>query len=216
MRLCNTRLLSTLFYGAVGSVCVADVVPFRDEYPLKSHRLMSGGSATIAVSEQRVDASGWVEFDVRFSLQDGTGKVFNPFFNPLLPLPASVAVYDADHRYLGNCVELPVGSRRRAGPDDRVQIWPGGYAGARLRRPAGALPSGQPGKPLPPGKYYVQAIFYSGFVTFGEAADGDEGPAVAHAFADPEINFDRSELFRSNVVEIELLPPPAPATRPAG
>lgn len=57
---------------------------------------------------------------------------------------------------------------------------------------------------LPPGKYYVQAVFYRAFITFTVA----EQPKTLNEVDAFYRAFDRRELFRSNVVEIELLPAP--------
>jgi hypothetical protein len=58
-------------------------------------------------------------------------------------------------------------------------------------------------KPLPPGRYYLQAIFYNAFIGKVGATGQVIRPDHAEVLKD---SFDTTELFRSNIVEIELKP----------
>jgi hypothetical protein len=136
--------------------------------------------------------------------------VFNPFFRGGIPLPATIAVFDAERKYVGTYLG-PGRSRQNPGKHDWVYLQSGGYVGRTHSLVAGRVPNtpsaSSSNPPLPPGKYYLQAIFNRGFVNFRSDVDlSKAGPAeIGETLIKLFDAYDRTEAFRSNVVEIELV-----------
>lgn len=190
------------------------------------------------------------EFLVTLRFKNTSGHaydIFNPSLNSLIRRPAVVAIFDAEGRYIGDLSE-GAGSSVRLGLEfgDWCRIDAGEEREVTLSCMAGVVRKTRylyPEVGLPPGKYYLQAIYFDFFASScpwhrpanpcgrlngvldrdGEIqlppkAVGDlrrtHPEVIAKAEEDWRSKYDGSVLFRSNVVEIEFLPPPAEAPRP--
>jgi hypothetical protein len=123
--------------------------------------------------------------------------VYNPFFGGLTPSPGQLAIYDAEKRYLG---ELKYDTSSHRGPSDAdwVYLCAGAYLGTKIGFGAGYLPGPEfshMGNLLPAGRYYIQVILYQAFLTHKDI----------YFRGDFYKTFDKSELCRSNAVEVELI-----------
>ena len=180
---------------------------FREEYPLKlgaSHR----GRAELEAPDSIVTGERF-PVDLRFECTGGLTHVFNPFFNTLIPYSVAIVIYDSEQNYIGNYLARSEWeSRTWPTRNDWVAV-PGGRSsvGAHLELIAGHVPntpSASVEHPLPPGTYYLQAIYFNAFIGLNRAEDRIFGP---HESRELMHHFDTGELFRSNVVKITLLPP---------
>jgi hypothetical protein len=203
MRLMIAAVLLTLGAGSLA----AQTAP---EWTGEPRDLDSGsqrGSATISADKQSVTVGETFSVDIRFLNGGGGDEFYNPFLRGLTPLPARLAIFSSDHKYLGDLIERQEVSRRTLSADDWTFIPSLCYVGCAERLTAGYVPTTAEGgsRTLPPGEYYVQMIYFKAFLAENPARLGrrpleDE----AKAFRQFEKNFDRAELFRSNVVKIRF------------
>ena len=132
--------------------------------------------------------------DVRFQTT-ASGYFYNLFFDSWIPFPGHLTIFDSDGRYL---YALPAWchlSSSRSPVKDDWHFISNGYVGTFRQIVAGRLPCGDSGgesNDLPPGKYYIQMIYRERFVL----PKGSHPASVQKAF---------DELFRSNVIELEVL-----------
>jgi hypothetical protein len=175
-------------------------VPFKEAYSLE-HSVGPEGSAILTLANTKLKVGEKFMVDIRFEDGGVGGSVFNPFFNPLLPAPAALVMYNAKKEFVGNYLAPTSGSRSTPGSAD-YPFLPGNdcYVGVKLTFWAGHG-TGFEGKSMPPGKYYLQVVFYRAFVTFNPTTRPAKTLGDIRHFYD---GFDRGELFRSNIVEIEL------------
>jgi hypothetical protein len=138
---------------------------------------------------------------ITFHNTGGGAYFFNPFFNALIDLPAELAIFDSRKEYIGNLLYWEGGSRRTPGRDDWTFIW-GGFVGTSIERMAGYVPGtkyGSAGSLLPPGTYYIQMIYYGVFLRpYHKVLKYEQQIDKWQAS-------DRKELFRSNVVKVDLV-----------
>jgi len=175
-------------------------VKYIESQPLKlgSYR----GYARLSVNKTTVKLGGQFNIDIRFVNNSSGDYFYNPFFNRVIPLPAQLAIFDKDKKYLGDLIDQsgsPVTARRAAmSTNDWVFIPSGGYLGVTF----GPIQAGNtpafPRQTLKAGDYYLQMIFYKGFVEANRA--NAEKPSI-NVFLK---GFSRKELFRSNVVKIRI------------
>ena len=172
---------------------------------LDSHS--SRGSATITVDQQSVALGEPFSVDVRF-LNSGAGDEFyNPFLRGRTPLPAMLAIFSSDHKYLGDLITRDEVSRRTLSAEDWTFIPSLCYVGSVETLTAGYVAATTEGgsRTLPPGEYYVQMIYFKSFLAQNPAKlerkplEGEE-----KVFRQFEKSFDRAELFRSNVVKVRF------------
>jgi hypothetical protein len=169
---------------------------FREQVNLESGR----GYAELEVKDPVLRRGRQFTIRITFHNNGGGASFFNPFFNRLIDLPAQLAIFDSQKEYIGNLLNWEGGSRRTPGRDDWTFIW-SGFVGTNIERTAGYVPGtkyGSSGSLLPPGTYYIQMIYYGVFLhpphELKYKQDIDEWKA-----------FDKKELFRSNVVKVDLV-----------
>lgn len=160
------------------------------------------GSATIKAPNVPIRVGEKFDLELRFANQSSEWTFFNPFFERELPVPAALAVYDAEKKYVGNYFAFHRRRQRDAEERHWVLIPRGGFVGTTFELLAGRLPGTNTATPsLLPGKYYLQAIFFNGFIGKDSARRTFVRPEDGNQIAE---HFDTHELFRSNVIEIEL------------
>jgi len=167
----------------------------------------SRGSATISVDTQSVTLGEPFSADIRFLNSGGGEEFYNPFFGVQTPLPARLAIFSSDHKYLGDLIERDEASRKMLSVEDWTFLPSLCYVGCVQRLTAGYIPATaeSASRTLPPGEYYVQVIYLKGFLAKNPARlerrplEDDEKLLLRF-----EKEFDRAELFRSNVVKVRF------------
>ncbi|HZF00502.1 MAG TPA: hypothetical protein VE344_01260 [Methylomirabilota bacterium] len=186
----NRNISRTVFiifllpFFVVGTVTVfgSDNFPFVEKHDLDSGSFR--GYSTLTIEKTTIQSGQLFSIDVKFFNNSGGDYFYNPFFDRLIPLPAQLAIYDNDKKYLGDLIEFEGGSQRMVGANDWTRISSLCYVGATLN--ANISNSA-------PGDYYVQVIFYKSFIA----------PASTSA-QEFYKKFDHAELFRSNSVKIRI------------
>jgi hypothetical protein len=162
------------------------------------------GEAMLSVKPLKLRAGEKVAIDITYASRSSGHQVFNPFFSANLPPPAALMVYDAEKQVIGNYLAQRGESLKSAGKDDWVYLpAPNARVGTVLSQVAGQVPETQwarASRRLPPGRYYVQVVFYDGFFSFNNRTRPGDLEAIARFYN----TFDRREALRSNVVEIEI------------
>jgi len=155
-----------------------------------------GGHAALTTDKTTVKLGETFTVDIRF-FSESPGDYYNTYFNGLIPVPAKLAIFDSDKKYLGDLIEFIGGSRRRASSHDWTYIPSQCYVGTFLHPfIAGYIPS-QSRYKLPDGDYYLQMIYNKTFI-LPRPADTD------HVAVWSDKRLDR-ELFRSNVVKVRFV-----------
>jgi hypothetical protein len=206
MRLIIAALWLTLGVGSLA----AETAP---EWTGEKRDLDSGscrGSATISADKESVPLGEMFSVDVRFLNKSNGETFYNPFLLDKGPLPVELAIYDADHKYLGHLFPTHLYESSADG-NDWIFIPSLCYVGCSVKFMAGNVPEvaerGGSGL-LPPGEYCVQMIYFKAFLARNPAKrerrplEDDE-----KMFRQFEKNFDRAELFRSNVVKVRFTKP---------
>lgn len=166
---------------------------FADQYDLDLPSCK--GTAALSVSTNVMSAGARYTASLVFINSSTGSTLYNPFFNDLLPLPAQLALYDADHVYIRDLWLFTGGSRRGGTPNDWAFVPTGGHAGCSK--------SFRLSDRLAPGTYFLQAIYYRAFITLGP-------PLTGTLSLDQYRAFDYAELFRSNLVEVKITKGEAP------
>jgi len=203
MRLIIAAVWLTLGVGSLA----AETAP---EWAGEKRDLNSGssrGSATITVDPQSVALGGPFSVDIRFLNSGGGEEFYNPFLGVQTPLPARLAIFSSDHKYLGDLIERDEASRKMLSVEDWTFLPSLCYVGCVQRLTAGYIPATaeSASRTLPPGEYYVQVIYLKGFLAKNPARlerrplEDDEKLLLRF-----EKEFDRAELFRSNVVKVRF------------
>lgn len=190
----NIKFIFTLLAILACSAAYAQQakVEFKDD--IKSN--FDQGRAVISIATPVIERGEKFQLDVRFTSEGWGGTFFNVFLlNPGAGLPASLAMFDEKKNYLGNLLEWNGGSRRNMTPDDWFRVPSGAYVGTTVNQRAGLF--GFRVEPLPAGTYYLQMIYNKSFTA--PRPDNDEEMGRFYK------EWDRSELFRSNVLKIELV-----------
>ncbi len=158
---------------------------WRVQYAL--NRFGDVGYATLTGPTRPVAAMEFFALHLSFTCTKSTGKPFyQPKWSKRLP-PGIMAIFDENHKFLGNADEPPFGIRG-LGEDYWSPV------------PAGTtIDTDDPIRLYYPGTYYIQAIYFNGF------ANSD--PNKLHA------RLDQKELFRSN--QIKVVVGPALPTEPS-
>lgn len=191
----------------------ADRPRFLDKYALDANDVrardaVTKGSATLSISNKNVQIGKRFSIDLRFTNEGRGGRIFNPFFRGKIPRPATIAVFDASKQYVGSYLSAPLYSYTGTRQEDWVYVSGKGYVGTTLSLLAGHLPGATSTDVLPPGRYFLQAIYNKGFVNFRNSVELSKIPPEQFGETLIELygSYDHSELFRSNIVEIEFLP----------
>lgn len=167
----------------------------------------SRGAVTIAVDKQSAALGEPLSVDVRFLNSGGGDEFYNPFLRGQTPLPARLAIFSSDHKYLGDLIEPEEASRLTLSAEDWTFVPSLCYIGCVERLTAGYVPatSERGSQTLPPGEYYMQMIYFKAFLARNPATlerrPLEDEEKLLRQFAK---DFDRSELFRSNVVKLRL------------
>ena len=154
MRLIIAAVWLTLCAGSLAAQTAPEWTGERRDLDSGSER----GSATIAVDQQSVALGEPFSVDIRFFNSSGGEEFYNPFLGGQTPLPARLAIFSSDHKYLGDLLErqeVSESNAQRRGLDVRpVALL------RRLRREAhgrlcprhdgGRLPSAAAGRILRP------------------------------------------------------------------
>jgi hypothetical protein len=165
------------------------------------------GSTTISVDKPSVTVGEMFSVDVRFLNSGRSDEFYNPFLRGQSPRPAQLAIFSDDHQYLGDLLEREDFSQEKFGTADWTFVPSLCSVGCIEKLSAGYVPVTLEGgsRMLPPGEYYIQAIYCKGFLSVNPASLGrrpleDE----EKTFRQFEKNFDRTELFRSNVAKVRF------------
>lgn len=139
--------------------------------------------------------------DYTFHVTNSSYRVYNWQFMRLKPLPGQLAIYDSNKKYIGDLIAFTEGSQAGISDDDWTFLYGGARVGMALGFRAGLVPNTKfdwAGNLLPSGTYYLQLIMYKAFLS----------PNPFRVVGE-KINFyktfDRSELFRSNVLKVQLV-----------
>ncbi len=203
MRLIIAALWLALCVGSLA----AQTAP---EWAGEKRNLNSGslrGSATISADRESVALGEPFSVDIRFLNSGGGEEFYNPFLGVQTPLPATLAIFSPDHKYLGNLIERDEAPRNALRAEDWTFVPSLCYVGRVERLTAGYIPATaeSASRTLPPGEYYVQAIYFKGFLAQNpaklERRPYEDDEKLLRRF---EKEFDRAELFRSNVVEVRF------------
>jgi hypothetical protein len=195
-------LLACVILFAIGAA--PTTYPYREERRLDNEPVQVSGFATLSTQQEEVTPSDVIAFEVQFHNEKHGAYIYNPFFSLSLPPPAALAVFDIEHRYVGDYLATFPGGWNQISSASWVFIPSGGVAGAKIARRAGAVVKAGGNRVtelLKPGEYDVQAIYYNAFAGYD---------SKAHIVVSPEDgallqeHFDQSELLRSNAVRIRI------------
>jgi len=172
--------------------------PFRDAYGYsqngypKAHAVLALSQTCIRQTRQD-EATGNEYFTVDIRLYNDGGDAincYNLYWDPLIPTPGRLALYDSQKRYACDLMESMGGSRKSIAARDWAEVPAFCYLG-RLLGTSLPYPSY---KVIPPGKYYLQVIYLPRLLLF---------PSESNSSA---FNYDEhTELFRSNAVPITVV-----------
>jgi hypothetical protein len=172
---------------------------------IEKHDLDSGaiqGHVTLSVENPVIKAEDSLSTKVCLVNTGKPWDFYNPCFTPRMPPPGQIALYDSNHKYL--CEIIPFVSYSFIGESwDDWMFLPGG--GCSFEFPMN-LRLTYYRRPLPPGDYYLQFVYYKAFIALDppwRETDPDVRAKQAR-LKDFETHFDRSELFRSNPVKITI------------
>ena len=164
--------------GSTGGRCVLSFR--RDEYTSCGRVQANRGEEVI--------------LDIRFKPRSPE-LFYNPFFDPSIPLPGCLAIFDSEGQYLGNSVPPCCPDAARSPADRDWFFVGGGYVGTTRRLTAGRLPSAigaTKSSSLPSGTYYFQVILYKRFILFRNRPIAELLKAT-------------QEVCRSNIVELRIV-----------
>ena len=183
------KLLFLLFIY-VPSVC-GQTFAFRDqsEFVDGSER----GKVVLKLENRVLSRSAISHAEYTFYVTNSSYSVYNWQFNLLIPLPGQLALYNEKKEYLGNIMLWETISRSAVTDKDWTFLFGGSHVGSKL----GVCLSGI-AQNLPAGKYSIQLILYRAFIALSPFRT--EGQPI-----DFYKNFDKTELCRSNAIEIEII-----------
>ena len=169
--------------------------PFRAGYPADT-----GGSGhqernLLSLPRQRLASGDTFSADVRVYDEGGYDYYFNVFWDRRLPLPGELALYDAQKHWLRDLTASTHVARREPKPSDWTPIQAPGYIGTVVD--CGALS-------VPPGLYYVQAIFFGSLIHPPPDRSAEGWPALD----------DQNELMRSEAIPLTVVAPEAVGAAP--
>jgi hypothetical protein len=174
--------------------------PFRDAYGYiqngypKAHAVLIVPQTSIRQTRQD-EASVKESFTVDIRLYNDSSDAmncYNLYWDSLIPMPGRLALYDSQKRYVCDLLERLEGSQESITAHDWAEVPVSGYVGMLL----GASLPYPSYKVIPPGKYYLQVIYFQRVVRpFSETNMRGDTP-------DP---MSQSELFRSNAVPITVI-----------
>jgi hypothetical protein len=203
MRLIIAVVLLTLSAGSLAAQPAPEWTGEKRDLDSGSFR----GSATISADRESVTLGEMFSVDFRFFNRSIADEFYNPFLRGQTPLPARLAIFNSDHKYLGDLITPDEVPRQALSAQDWTFVPQLSYVGGIERLTAGYIPpsSDSGSRMLPPGEYYVQMIYFKGFLARNPAKqerpqlEDDEKTLMRFTRS-----FDREELFRSNVVKVRF------------
>jgi len=170
----------------------------------RGHASITAGTSVVKLGEE-------YKVLVQFFNDGGSNQFFNPDFNGLVPIPACPVIYDANKKYIGKLWGPQCGSARGIGKWDWKLVPTGSHVDTTLSFKAEYIISAAYDGiqlPLSAGEYYLQVIYFKAFVSPKPVDLDSDNPSIEEmtrerAFYDNF--FDRSELFRSNVIKIHFV-----------
>lgn len=151
-------LVRALFLLGLTGMCLrgADEAPLMEKGPFNPEA--GETCATLAVRFSVVHWGKDLIVESRFynGYSSQTFDYFNPFLNPLLPLPVKLGLYDRDKKFVRDLLEFREGSRAIPGADSVVFIPQSGNIGTTLR--IRFFPDD-----IAPGRYFLQMIYLQAF-----------------------------------------------------
>ena len=188
------NLIFTLLTIFISSTAYAETAKVEFKEDLKPD--FQHGRVVLSLANPVLERGQDFQLDVRFTNEEWGGPFFNVFLhNRGAAMPASLAIFDEKKNYLGNLLQWMGGSRQRNTPDDWIRIPAGTYVGMSLSQRAGLF--GFRLEPLPAGNYYLQMVYNKSFIA--------PRPANPEKMLEFYNNFDRTELFRSNTLKVQLV-----------
>ena len=192
-------LMLMLMYSSL-PVMGQESYKFHEATPLS---LPSGerGYAKLSFDEGKPRRGERYNVEYSFYNTNGSYWVYNCFLNRLIPSPGQLAIYDSNKEYIGDLLRFEGGSQRGVGNGDWLFLYGGSHVGTSIGFRAGYVPLtkfGSMGSLLPAGRYYIQLILYKAFLSTNPS----------HLIGDkPDFykTFDRSEVIRSNAIQIEII-----------
>jgi hypothetical protein len=149
-------------------------------------------------------------FSIEYQVSGGgLNDLYNPFLLPVDPPTAKLAVFNSRHKYVGDLMLSNSKVARAPQTDDWMNISWKRYAGRKIEFVAGRLQrSGDRPEEfdLRTGKYYLQLVFHSRFVSncpIGTNVTG--GGDTMSRLEDWQKNYHKDDVFRSNSLEVELV-----------
>jgi hypothetical protein len=174
--------------------------PFRDAYDYAPHgypefrAVLTVPQTHVRQVRQGVVSSAEI-FAVDIRLCNDTGDVrsfYNLYWDPFIPMPGRLALYDSQKKYVCDLLERMGGSEETIATSDWASVPASAYIGKILYV---SLPYPSY-KVTPPGKYYLQVIYLQRVV---------RPPSETNLRADTPDPIGQSELFRSNAVPITVV-----------
>ena len=204
MRLILAALCMSLAAGLLSAETPPQWTGAQRDLDSGSHR----GSATISADKQSVALGEPFSVDIRFLNSGAGGEFYSPFLSGQTPLPARLAIFNSDHKYLGDLFDRE-GVQRRAmlSAEDWTFVPTLCWVGRAERLTAGYVPatSESGSRSLPPGEYDIQLIYFKALLATNpaklERKPLEDAEKVFRRF---ERDFDRAELFRSNALRIRF------------
>lgn len=176
--------------------------PFRDAYAYapdgypRNHAVLAVPQPSVRQVRRGAVPSNEI-FAVDVCLYNDIGDTrsfYNLYWDPLIPMPGRLGLYDSQKRYVCDLLEKFGGSEKTIAASDWAEVPASGYVGkilyVSLPYPSYIV--------TPPGKYYLQVIYLPRLLLF---------PSESNSSA---FNYDEhTELFRSNAVPITVVDQPA-------
>src|SRR5262249_53328477 len=144
------------------------------------------GKVVLKLEDRALSRSGSYRAEYTFYVTNSSYSVFNWQFNPLLPLPGQLALYNEKKEYVGDLLHWQGGSQRVVTDADWTFLYGGSDVGHTLSVRLSAIEQS-----LPAGKFSIQLILYRAFLMPCPCSDGRQ-PIEFYK------NFDKTELCRSN------------------
>jgi hypothetical protein len=176
----------------------------KNDYPFKEKYSFDGSDCGLEIKLETYDSTWEIgkRYLVKYTINvtNGFCKLYSPFFNGLIPHPGQFALYDKNKNYLINLTQWKGGSRRSPGKGDWVFINGGSFIGGKKSFTTGDSLFSPPINTLKEGTYYLQLIFYQGFVsTPWEDIVPEQNASYFYK------TFSKKELCRSNAIEINII-----------
>ena len=189
----NSILIVVPLLSALVSAETEKEIKIRPGYDLKRNLVHARATLKTNVKENQVGES--VEIEIRFDVLKGGGRFHNLLLSSSSPKSAILAVFDEHGTYIGDAFEYRLGRGVLHKPKwTEVNI--NTYIGHRRsiapgRPPVRNFDFGPTLPKLKPGSYRFQLIYLQRFIEFHKGIS---------------IEQQEKELFRSNIVELQLLP----------